>query len=400
LIAFGNFCQYFLTPRYDGMAFMEGNFVFLIFLVMVAILSMAGALMLPLLAEMHRATHIHLAFALGVMPLIMAAMIHFVPVLTRTGKAQRQVELLPVLVWQAGVLAAAFFAFSLPQSVRLFAALLALLVVARLAGWQWMRARAALGSPHPGVYWYLAALLCLAISLLAVAAMDMWPAHYLAFRNLHLHLNLFGFVGLTAIGTLQVLLPTAAGQADPLVAERLRRDLPLALGGALLIGFAAAWRPALSWLGLVLWLLPLARLGRAWWQHFHDRIFSWHGASPLLAMAGAGYGAALVAGGLHAAGWVDSAAAGHMLVFAFLFPLISGAAGQLLPLWLRPGRQTEWHALSRRNLTYGGGARALLLLSAGLLALGGVRWGGSLALAGLLPFALAAGWVVIQSRHS
>ncbi len=372
----------------------------LVFLVMAAILAMTGAMVLPLVADLHRAAHVHLVFALGVMPLIMAAMAHFVPVLTRTGAAARQVELLAGLAWQAGVLAAAFFAFALPESVRLLAALLALLAAARLAGWQWMRAKAALGSPHPGVYWYLAALLCLMLSLLAVAAMGVWPDQSLAFKHLHLHLNIFGFVGLAAIGTLQVLLPTAAGRSDPGAAGRLRTDLPLALGGVLSISFGAAWLPLLSWLGVILWLVPLARLGRSWWLLFYNDIFSWHGASPLLAAAGAGYFLALAAGGMHAAGWVESAAAGHLLAFAFLFPLVSGAAGQLLPLWLRPGRQMEWHALARRRLTYGSGARALLLLAAGLLALAGVRWGAVLALAGLLPFALMAGWIKLQSRRT
>lgn len=372
----------------------------LVFLVISAVLAMAGALVLPLFMDLHRAVHIHLVFALGVMPMIMAAMTHFVPVLTRTGGAARQVELLAGLAWQAGVLATAFFAFNLPASVRLLAALLVLLVVARLAGWQWMRTRAALGSPHPGVYWYLAALLCLAVSLLAVVAMGVWPDQALAFKRLHLHLNLFGFVGLAAIGTLQVLLPTAAGRPDPNVAGRLRADLRFALGGVVLIGFGAAWLPLLSWLGLMLWLVPLARLGRSWLLNFRVGIFSWHGASPLLAMAGVGYFMALLAGGLHAAGWVASAAAGHLLVFAFLFPLVSGAVGQLLPLWLRPGRQSEWHVQARWRLTYGGGARALLLLAAGLLVLAGVRWGAVLALAGLLPLVLAAGWVVLQSRQA
>jgi hypothetical protein len=400
-MALRNFCQHFLTPRYDGGVLnSRGCFMLLVFLVITAVLAMAGALVLPIFTDTYRAVHIHLVFALGVMPMIMAAMTHFVPVLTRTGGAARQVELLAGLAWQAGVLATAFFAFSLPASVRLLAALLALLAVARLAGWQWMRARAALGRPHPGVYWYLAALLCLAASLLAVVAMDVWPEQLLAFKRLHLHLNLFGFVGLTAIGTLQVLLPTAAGRPDPGVAGRLRADLPFALGGTLLIGFGAAWLPLLSWPGLILWLMPLVRLGRSWQQNFHAGIFSWHGATPLLAMAGVGYCLALLAGGLHAAGWVESAAAGHLLVFAFLFPLASGAIGQLLPLWLKPGRQTEWHALARRWLTDGSGARALLLLAAGLLVLAGVRWGAVLALAGLLPLVLTALWTVLQSRRA
>ncbi|MBZ0106070.1 MAG: hypothetical protein K8H84_10620 [Sulfuricella denitrificans] len=372
----------------------------LIFLVLVATLAMAGAWLLSFVSDLHRAAHVHLVFALGVMPLIMAAMTHFVPVLTRTGKPGRQVELLALLAWQAGVLAAVFFFFSLPENVRLFAALLALLAVTRLAGWQWARASATLGKPHPGVYWYLAALLCLGLGLLALVAMDMWPEQYLAFKRLHLHLNLFGFVGLAAIGTLQVLLPTAAGGADPGVAARMRGDLAPVLGGALLIGFGAAWLPLLSWIGLALWLAPLARLGRAWWLLFRGCIFSWHGATPLLATAGAGFCGALVAGGLHAAGWLTSAVAGHVLVFAFLFPLVSGAAGQLLPLWLRPGKQTEWHALARQGLTYGSGGRSLLLLFSGLLVLAGVRWGTVLALAGLLPFVLVAVWTAIQSRHT
>lgn len=372
----------------------------LVLLVMTTIIAMMGAWLLPIAVDLHRAAHIHLVFALGVMPLVMAAMTHFVPVLTRTGIAARQVALLAGLAWQAGVLAAAFFIFDLQEPVRLFAALLALLVAAHLAGWQWMRARAALGSPHPGVYWYLAALFCLMLGLLAVVAMGAWPVHYLAFKRLHLHLNLFGFLGLSAIGTLQVLLPTAAGRPDQGVAGRLRADLPLALAGAMLISFGAAWLPVMAWLGLALWTAPLMRLGYAWWRHFRNRIFSWHGAVPLLAMAGAGYCAALVAGGLHVAGLADSAAAGHALVFAFLFPLVSGAVGQLLPVWLRPGRQTEWHEFARRNLTYGGGARALLFLAAGLLVLAGVRWGAALALAGLLPLALVACWMMLQARRA
>lgn len=370
----------------------------LVFLVMAAIAAMMGAWLLPLLAESHRAAHIHLAFAMGVMPLIMGAMTHFVPVLTRTGAAVRQVELMAVLAWQAGVLVVAFFAFGLPESVRLFAALLALLAATRLAGWQWMRAKKALGGPHPGVYWYLAALFCLAASLLAVAGMDVWPQQALALKRLHLHLNLFGFVGLAAVGTLQVLLPTAAGRPDPAAASRLRADLSPALAGTLLIALGAAWLPQLSWAGLVLWLLPLMRLVRAWLGLYRDRIFRRHGAASLLASALAGFAGALVAGGLHGAGWLESAHAGHGWVFAFLFPLVSGAAGQLLPLWLRPGRQGEWHDLARRHLTYGGGARAMLLLAGGGMALAGTRWGAIFALAGLLPFVLAAGWVALQAR--
>ncbi|WP_173065774.1 hypothetical protein [Sulfurimicrobium lacus] len=372
----------------------------LVFLVLSAMLAMVGAWLLPLVGDLQRAAHVHLAFALGVMPLIMGAMTHFVPVLTRTGAAARQVQLLAGLAWQAGVLATAFFAFSLPPSVRLFAALLAVLAVARLAGWQWMRARAALGSPHPGVYWYLAALFCLLLALLAVAGMDAWPAQYLALKRLHLHLNLFGFVGLSAVGTLQVLLPTAAGQPDPQVAARLRGDLPAALGGTLLIALGAAWLPLLSALGLLLWLVPVGRLGVAWLARYRSGIFQRHGAMPLLAAALAGVVLSLLAGGAHGAGWLDSTGVAHLFVFSFLFPLVSGAAGQLLPLWFRPGRQTEWHDWARCRLTFAAGFRALLFLAAGLLVLAGFRWAAWLALAALLPFPLAALGVLWRARRA
>jgi len=372
----------------------------LVFLVMSAILAMAGAWLLPLAVDLHRATHLHLAFALGVMPLIIGAMTYFAPVLTRTRGAERSVAWFAMFAWVGGALIVAFFALTLPVAVRDAAAAMALIACVKLAAWQLKRGRAALGGAHPGLRWYLAALFCLGTSLLAVLAMSVWPREALALKNLHLHLNLFGFVGLTAIGTLQVLLPTAAGRPDPAVAARLRADLPMALSGALLIALGAAWLPLLSWLGMALWLLPLGRLARAWLSLYREHIFQRHGAASLLVTALVGFAGALVAGGLHVAGWVESAHVGHVWVFAFLFPLVSGAAGQLLPLWLKPGQQGEWHDQARQHLTYASGTRALLLMAGGGMALAGMRWGAVFALAGLLPFALLAGWVGLQSRRA
>ncbi len=370
----------------------------LVFLVMAAILAMIGALLLPLVSDLHRAAHIHLAFALGVMPLIMAAMMHFVPVLTRTRAATRAIESLALLAWAGGALIVAYFVFSLPVAFRDAAASLGLLAGVGLTTWQFRRSRAALGGAHAGLRWYVAALGCLMMSLLAVLAMTVWPREALALKRLHLHLNLLGFVGLTALGTLQVLLPTAAGRPDPGAVARLRTDLPAALGGTLLIAFGSAWLPLLTWPGLVLWCIPPGRLARAWFEPYRDAILCRHGAVPLLAAALAGFSIALAAGGVHGAGWIGSTGLAHLWVFAFLFPLLSGAAGQLLPLWLRPGRHTEWHELARRRLTYGSAIRAALLLGGGMLVLAGQRWGAVLALAGLLPFVFAAGRVFLQSR--
>ncbi|OIR03253.1 hypothetical protein GALL_147730 [mine drainage metagenome] len=362
----------------------------LAFLVLAAILGMLGACLLPAVTDLHRAAHVHLAFALGVMPLIMGAMTHFIPVLTRTRAAPRIVEGYPLLAWFGGAIIVAYFIFNLPEASRGLAALLALSATSGLATWQIMRAKEALGGAHPGLRWYLAALACLEVSLLAVLAMSIWPQQTLALKRLHLHLNLFGFVGLSAIGTLQVLLPTAARQSDPLVANRLRADLPMALAGTILIAVGAAWWPLLSWLGLSMWIIPLSRLMRTWLMRYRTSIFCLHGAAPLLAVSLTGFSIAMLAGGLHGAGWLDSTGAAHLFVFSFLFPLVSGAAGQLLPLWLRPGRQTDWHERARQRLTLAAGGRAVLFLTAGMLAAAGFKWTSWLALATLIFFAWAA----------
>ena len=88
------------------------------------------------------------------------------------------------------------------------AALVALLAATALGGWMLVRARRMFGPRHRGLDWYLAALGFLLLALLAVVLMPWFPAQRAGLRLFHLHANLLGFVGLTALGTLQVLLPT------------------------------------------------------------------------------------------------------------------------------------------------------------------------------------------------
>jgi hypothetical protein len=366
--------------------------------VLIAVAAMLAGLLLPFLFDTHPAVHVHVVFAIGVMPLIMAAMTHFVPVLTRSRAAGR-VSRLPMLAVAGGVAIAVYLAWPVQPLWRGIAAGLALTACLWLIYWQWRRRQAALGGAHPGLDWYLAALICLALGLLSILAMSLWPAQYPALKRLHLHLNLFGFVGLTAVSTLQVLLPTAAGQGDPDAAQRLRSDLRLAFFGTLLIALGAAWWPWLSIAGIALWLYPLARIARAWGKRFRAAILARNGAAPLLAGALSGFVLSLMAGGAHALAWLPGAHVGHLFVFAFLFPLLSGAAGQLLPLWLKPGAQTPWHETTRSRLTYASAARAALFATAGLLALAGWSGSAAIALAALLPFALVSLWTAIQSRR-
>lgn len=351
-----------------------------------AVAALAGAFMLPWLVVLQRGAHVHLAFAVGILPLILAAMSHFVPVLTRSREAETGVGVMLIVAYGAGLLAFAQFSAVLFPLAASAAAGMALLAVAGFFLWAWQRGKAALGSPHPCLNWYLAALGCLMLALAAIHAMDVWPAQRLLLKRFHLHLNTLGFIGLTAFGTLQVLLPTVAGKQDMKAVQRLRNDLPYAFAGALLIAVGAAWAPWLAMAGMMLWLVPVVRLALAWHSLFRAEILRVHGAAPLLAAALAGLVCALAAGALHGAGWRDPVAGAHLYVFSFLFPLVSGAVGHLLPLWLRPGRQTEWHATARARLTFGSGIRALLFLASGLLLAAGYRWGIYLALAGLAAF--------------
>lgn len=362
-----------------------------------ALLSFAGAWVLPFAFPLQRAAHVHLALAVGVLPLILGAMSHFVPVLTRSREAAPAVGVMLLAAWGAGLLAFAQFAVWLFPLAASVAAGVALFAAAGFARWAWQRGKAALGSPHPCLHWYLAALVCLMLALAAVLAMDVWPAQRVLLKRLHLHLNTLGFIGLTAFGTLQVLLPTVAGRTDAQAAQRLRSDLPYAFAGTLLVAVGAAWMPWLAMAGMALWLVPVVRLAQAW-HRFRAEILRAHGAAPLLAAALMGFVCALAAGGLHGTGWRDPVAGAHLYIFSFLFPLVSGAVGHLLPLWLRPGRQTAWHTVARARLTFGSGLRALLFLASGLLLAAGYRWGIYLALAGLAAFLPLVLWGLLGRK--
>ncbi|GAO36440.1 hypothetical protein SCT_1847 [Sulfuricella sp. T08] len=358
----------------------------LVTLALTALASFAGAVILAWFQPLPPAAHLHLALAAGVMPLILGAMSHFVPVLTRSGAPAAGVHTIPLLALAAGALAV--FSFIAPSQAYYFAALLALAAAAAFAGWIASRGRSALGKPHPCLYWYLAAIACLMLALAAVAAMAIWPEQRLALKRLHLHLNTLGFIGLTAIATLQVLLPTAVGRLDPQAATRLRQDLKWALGGTLLIAVGTAWFAPLAWLGTLLWVLPVLRMGMAWLTLYRAEILHAHGAVPSLAAALTGFAAALLFGILHSAGVLLPSDSAHAFILAFLFPLVTGAVSQLLPVWLKPGPQTAWHSQIRQRLQWGGGIRGLMFIGGGLILACGWRAGMILAVAALALFLL------------
>jgi len=361
--------------------------------VFLALAVFAAALLWP--PHAGRAATLHLILAVGAMPLIFGAMSHFIPVLTRTRNASAGLLGIPVLGLTGGALVVA--ALSLPAMFwgRYAGALLALAAASALFVWSRRRRAGMLGRPHPCLAWYEAALACLVFALLAILAGAIWPQQAIALRRFHLHLNTLGFIGLTALSTLAVLLPTVIGRPDPQVGPRLRRDLPWAVSGTLLVAIGAAWFGPLAGIGGALWAIPLVRLGASWLRLYRAEIFALHGAAPLLAAALTGFAFSMLFGTLatiHPAFTPTS-----VFVAGFLLPLVSGAATQLLPVWLRPGVQNTWHARLRSRLGRYGGIRAALFCLSGVLAGMGHEWGLMLGAATLVWFMLQAVTALAQS---
>jgi hypothetical protein len=337
-----------------------------------------AALILSSILHQNTPALIHLVLAAGVMPLILAAMIYFTPVLTHSRAPSWPVLLLPGLALIAGAGAAASLFWR--RDLIAVPALTAMIAVGALLGWIWQRARTMLGRPHPGLHWYLLALASLLLGLLAISIAAFWPEHWTTLRRFHLHINIYGFIGLTAVGTLRVLLPTVAGYTDTAARECLQRDLyPMAFG-ALFLAAGSAWWIWLVWPGLALWLIPLARFAMPLVSRWREHVWGWHRPGTSLGLAVTGLMLVLIAGGLHAVGVLPADVALPLFFYMFLFPLVTGAISYLLPVWIWPARNTAAYETAVRRLAWGSGARALVFFLAGVMAWAGLP--GTIYLAG------------------
>ena len=327
----------------------------------------------------------HLAFAVGIVPLIFAAMIHFVPVLTRTGDPARRLVLLPSAAQVSGLLAVTAMQGWLPYRGVHLAAMVDLILAAMLIYWMIGRARAALGSPHPGWRWYGAAVGCLMLALLAILLIAIWPSYWRSLRLFHLHLNILGFVGLAALGTLPVLLPTALGKPDPEAGNWLRRRWWLAGCGVLIIALGAAIKWEFAAPGTALLLVAACGLLGQWLRRFGFSSLLRDGVTASLLAAVLGLLLALVFGLLHGAGLMSTQPSLPAWACGFLLPLVTGALSQLLPVWRWPGPQIPARLMMRQKLAASGLVRAALFLLAAMAMMTGLRQLG----AALLAFALA-----------
>lgn len=311
---------------------------------------------------------VHIAFATGAMPLIFGAIVHFVPVLTRTATPHRVIHFLPLLVQGAGIMTPLALVGVLPYAILHLAAGMVSLAAMVLIFWIRRRLRQTLGAPHPGARWYGVALLCLFFAVSLVPVWLVLPELRPALRLFHLHLNTLGFIGLAALGTLPVLLPTALGRPENLAGQRLRSDLLPAAVGALLVAAGTIGAMGGFWFalaGMLLMLWVVLRNLRAW-----QRAYGWahvmaDGAGAALAAATLGLAGLLLAGVAHGAGWFSPRAAIIGFAAIFLLPLVTGALSQLLPVWSHPGPDSPARQRMRTLLTWGGEWRALLFLFGG-----------------------------------
>ncbi|MBU1363265.1 MAG: hypothetical protein KKE51_05515 [Gammaproteobacteria bacterium] len=343
----------------------------------------------------------HLAFAVGIVPLIFAAMMHFVPVLTRTGEPDKRLAKLPSAAQANGLVAVAAMQGWLPYGAVYLAATVDLVFAAILLNWIALRARASLGSPHPGWRWYGAALGCLMLALSAIVLIPLWPTYWHALRVFHLHLNTLGLVGLAALGTLPVLLPTALGMADPEAGGWLRRRLWLAASGALMVATGAAISWPFAAPGTALMLVAALGLFGQWGRRFGIRRLLSDGVSASLLAAVIGLLLTLAAGLLHGAGIISTRPSLLAWASGFLLPLVSGALSQLLPVWRWPGPQTPERLLMRQKLAASGALRAGLFVSSALALLAGLEGlGATLAACGMALFVVAMLQAVRVSRST
>ena len=335
----------------------------------------------------------HIIFAIGILPLILAAMSYFIPVLTRS-KQTKYLSLVPITGFIAGILVVGHFLIpeQLPYGHYIGACIDSILTLF-FGYWAYNAGIKAIGKPHACLNWYLAAIACLVMGLGAILLSYAIPEQQSSLRIFHLHMNTLGFIGITAIGTLQVLLPTVASHPDQLAIRRLDRHLKWMLGGTLLVAGGAAWFHELAWVGLALLTIPIASLFGSWRRLYIGEIFRINGALPILVTALCGYTITLLFGAIPANHYVITNPV-FVFIVAFLMPLVMGSVSHLLPLWLCPGPQTPWHIKSKNCLALGGGLRGITLLAGGVMVGLGYEMGWYLAVFTLAVFFLQILYIV------
>jgi len=288
----------------------------------------------------------HIIFTLGIIPLILGAIIYFTPVLTRTQTAPPQIFLFPVLALVAGILVVSrlYGVITIPFMIP---ALLLNVVIIGLSYWMVQRQKKCLGTPHPCFYWYLAALGCLFVAVTVMGLTHWFPEHWQVFKRFHLHLNILGFIGLTAFSTLQVLLPTTAQYSDKETGKRLQQDLKFAVIAVILLSIGIMLESAV--LGIIGGIVYMAVVARFLWC-LYDKPCWKNQPSQLLSLTLVHFFILLLFGLLHSLYLAVPDNTILLFFTLFLIPLIIGASSWLLPLWWYAPQERDKQLATRTSL--------------------------------------------------
>lgn len=363
---------------------MPGKTGGLVYLGVAAPVFFAAALIAHFLAVPPAPTF-HLAFAVGALPLVFGAILHFTPVLTKTSPVAGVLAALPLFVQGCALLLVGALSGWLPAFFLFLAAAGILFAAVALLVWMSRRRRLSLGPAHPALSWYELAMIALFLSVSLVPLWLIWPEWRGPLRLFHLHVNLIGLFGLAAFGTLPVLMPTALAKADAHAGWWLTRFARLFFAGIVLIAAGAAFSPMFALFGAALLVFAIGVLLRRWFVLYRGRLLS-PAAAPL-AGAVAGFVLLLIQGAAHGYGLASPRHTLLAWLTSFLLPLVTGALAQLLPVWCHPGARTPAREAMTRKLSAGAVWRAGLFFLAGLAIafghLAGLALSG-LALAGFL----------------
>lgn len=307
----------------------------------------------------------HLTLLMGATSLVVALLQYFVSVVTRSRGISGWHKQLPKVFFASGLLIVVLFTERVPLGYLSLAVLPVLVGLWVLYKWITEKALARKAPHHPALDWYRAAVFCLGVGLFSVLAMPYLLDWNQFLSEFHGNIILYGFMGLVIIATLQVLMPVVNDHHGTDDARLLSQDLPWVLCGVLFLSVGHAMHHVLSIVGLMFAGLPLARLMGAWVRLYRHQVISLHGVSPLLFASLLGFVISAIT--VDRPGMPGESS----LVFlpGCLFPFLSGLAGYMVPLWVRPQAQKSALDAARERLSRWGGARAGLFLVAALTAL-------------------------------
>lgn len=326
----------------------------------------------------------HVMLEAGIYPLSIAAICFFASVLGRSPVDTRQLTVLTGIMFLGGalMLATSFHMFSdrlvLIPAALIFAAL-----------WhldKWIIGVESTGAHHPSLDWYLSSLICFGAGLIAVALVPFLPGWQVQLRTFNRLISLYGFLGISGVGTLQFLMPVVTNRLDLSLDRRLRTGLPWVFSGALILALDGLLQHWGYVLGVALLSWPLAKGVFAWCFQYRREIFALHGIAPTLWVTVLGFFASLICMLIAPE---SSARSLNIFMYGFVFPLIVGVASYLLPVWKEARHRPTTVYINNHRLNHWSGVRASLFLLAAITPFWGFEYSAMFGVAGLTWFEIA-----------